>query len=490
MSGSFFILRNKELEMKKVELFPYWKEIVADLETPVSAFLKLRGLGAKFLLESVEKGEKLGRYSFIGLNPLSTIRIDEGKIFVDGSRVNSEPQEFLEKLRRVVFSYEVLPKPELSPLIGGWVGYLGYDIVRFFEPVKLDLSDGLPLPEGVLSLMRDIVVFDHITHSVKIITLTDRREASEAVFKRIEGIKTALNRFLDLRGKLRKREKSKRPKGNISQGDFEGLVKKAKEYILAGDVFQVVLSQRFTGETSAPPFEIYRALRTINPSPYMFFLDFDDFQLIGSSPEALAKLRGGIASVHPIAGTRPRGKTPEEEKELEKELFQSEKEIAEHVMLVDLARNDLGKVCLPHSIEVKERMKLEKYSHVMHIVSEVIGRIDPRFDALDLFRAAFPAGTVTGAPKIRAMEIIEELEGMRRGPYAGALGYFGLDGNMDMCIAIRMIVYQQGRYYLQAGAGIVADSDPSAEYWETLNKMEGLYQAIKLSEGEDDLTNR
>ena len=296
---------------------------------------------------------------------------------------------------------------------------------------------------------------------------------------------------MNLRKNTKKTLQPKKPRSNFKKREFEKIVAKAKEYILAGDVFQVVLSQRFSGETSATPFEIYRKLRMINPSPYMFFVDFNDFQLIGSSPEALVKLNKDTASLHPIAGTRPRGKSPQEDIRLAAELFQSEKERAEHVMLVDLARNDLGKVCFPHTIKLEEKMNLEKYSHVMHLVSEVRGTLDPKFDALDLFKATFPAGTVTGAPKIRAMEIIEELEGIRRGPYSGAVGYFGLDGNMDMCIAIRMIIQQKGKYYLQAGAGIVADSIPSAEYRETLNKMAGLDQAIKMSEEkENDIAHR
>jgi len=475
-----------------MKLIPVCKEIGVDLETPVSVFLKLQRIGAKFLLESVEKGEKLGRYSFIGLNPSSILEIKEDKFLLDGKAVSFQKNDFLEKIREIIFPFKLTTDQELPSFVGGWVGYLGYDVIRFFEMLPSKLPPDLDTPMGILCLIKDILVFDHLKHKVKVIILTSSKEENQKAVKKIERIVQAINTPMDL--KKRTEEKSsvkKKPKSNFKKKEFEKIVERAKEYILDGDVFQVVLSQRFSSETSAKPFEIYRKLRMINPSPYMFFLDFKDFKLIGSSPEALVKLNKDVACLHPIAGTRPRGRTLQEDNQLAEELFQSEKEIAEHVMLVDLARNDLGKVCLPHSIKVIEKMNLEKYSHVMHLVSEVRGLLDRKFDAIDLFKATFPAGTVTGAPKIRAMEIIEELERTKRGPYSGAVGYFGLNGNIDMCIAIRMIIYQKGKYYLQAGAGIVADSIPSSEYRETLNKMAGLYQAIKMSEeNEDDFANR
>jgi anthranilate synthase component 1 len=475
----------------EMKLSPVWREIGVDLETPVSAFLKLRKLGAKFLLESVEKGEILGRYSFIGLNPSSTLKIKKEKMILDGQEVYFQKKDFLKKLREILFSFKVTSDQEFPPFVGGWIGYFGYDVIRFFENLPYQLSADLDLPEAILYLIKDILVFDHLKHRAKVITLISSQEENQEALKRIERIVQALNAPLDLRENAKKAMPTKKPQSNFGKAEFEKIVTKAKEYILAGDVFQVVLSQRFSSEASASPFEVYRKLRMINPSPYMFFLDFNDFQLIGSSPEALVRLDRETASLHPIAGTRPRGKTPQEDSQLAEELFQSEKEIAEHVMLVDLARNDLGKVSLPNTIKIKEKMNLEKYSHVMHLVSEVRSKLNPKFDALDLFRATFPAGTVTGAPKIRAMEIIEELERIRRGPYSGAVGYFGLDGNMDMCIAIRMIIHWKGKYYLQAGAGIVADSIPSMEYKETLNKMAGLHQAIKLTEEkEDDFDDR
>lgn len=467
-----------------MKLTPVWREIGVDLETPVSAFLKLQKIGANILLESVEKGEKLGRYSFIGLNPSSTLIIRKGKMFLDGREIRFQKKDFLKKLREILFSYKVNSGQELPPFLGGWIGYLGYDAIRFFETLPFQLPDDLKFPDGILYLVKDILVFDHLRHRAKVVTLLNSQEEAQEAVERMENIIQAMKAPLTLKNEIQISIQEQKPLSNFKKKEFEKIVERAKEYILAGDIFQVVLSQRLSGEACSSPFETYRKLRMINPSPYMFFLDFNDFQLIGSSPEALVRLDKNTASLHPIAGTRPRGKTPQEDSLFKEELYQSEKEKAEHVMLVDLARNDLGKVCLPYTIKVKEKMNLEKYSHVMHLVSEVTGKLDPQYDALDLFQAAFPAGTVTGAPKIRAMEIIEELEKVRRGPYSGGVGYFGLDGNMDMCIAIRMIVHQKNRYHLQAGAGIVADSIPSFEYEEIMSKMAGLLQAVSISEGE------
>lgn len=469
-----------------MKLVPVWREIGVDLETPISAFLKLQKSGAKFLLESVEKGEKLGRYSFIGLNPSSTLRIKEENISLNGQEISFQKKDFLQKLREILFAYRVIPDHELPPFLGGWVGYLSYDIIRFFEALPTYRCSDLDMPWGILYLVKDLLVFDHIKHRAKVLTLKNPEEKNHNAQERIERIVQAINSPLSLGMINQKTIHPKKPQSNFKKKEFEKMVSRAKEYILAGDIYQVVLSQRFSGETPASPLHTYRKLRMINPSPYMFYLDFNDFQLIGSSPEALVRLNKEKATLHPIAGTRPRGNNAQEDNQLAEELFQSEKERAEHVMLVDLARNDLGRVCLPHTIKVQEKMNLEKYSHVMHLVSEVKGTLDSHFDSLDLFGATFPAGTVTGAPKIRAMEIIEELEKTRRGPYSGGVGYFGLDGNMDMCIAIRMIIHQKGKYYLQAGAGVVADSVPSMEYRETLNKIAGLYQAIKMAEERKD----
>lgn len=477
--------------MKKKKLSPVWREIGVDLDTPVSVFLKLQRTGAKFLLESVEKGEKLGRYSFIGLNPSSVLKIEKEKMILDGQEIFFQKKDFLRKLREIFLSCEIISDQEFPPFIGGWIGYLGYDVIRFFEKLPDQLSSDLDMPVGILYLVKNILVFDHLKHRAKVITLTTSQEEEQEALKRIERMIQAIHVPLDLEKETKKTFSASKPQSNFNKREFEKIVKRAKEYILAGDIFQVVLSQRFSGKTTASPLEIYRKLRMINPSPYMFYLDFNDFQLIGSSPEALVRLNKESASLHPIAGTKPRGKNPLEDNQFAEELLRCEKENAEHVMLVDLARNDLGRVCLPHSIKVMKKMNLEKYSHVMHLVSEVRGLLDSKYDSLDLLKSTFPAGTVTGAPKIRAMEIIEELEREKRGPYSGAVGYIGLDGNMDMCIAIRMIIHQEGRYYLQAGAGIVADSIPSMEYRETLNKMAGLYQAIQMSEEiENDLVDR
>jgi len=466
--------------MKKVELKPVWKEINVDSETPVSAFLKLKRIGAKFLLESVEKGERLGRYSFIGMKPFRTLKIQNKHLIVDNEKIYFTPDNLIQKLREIIFEFKTSSEPGFPPFVGGWVGYISYDVIKFFESLPSHIKYSESFPEGILCLVRNILVFDHIKHRAKVITLKTQEETDFEALKRINHIIKNLNISLSI--KIDEIKTKEIPSLSFDKVRFKKNVEIAKEYIRAGDIFQVVLSERISGETRSHPFQIYRSLRGINPSPYMFYLDFDDFQLIGSSPETLVKLNDGTAYVHPIAGTRPRGKNIDEEKEFEKELFGSEKEIAEHVMLVDLARNDLGKVCLPHSIKVNEKMHLEKYSHVMHIVSQVTGKLAPQYDALDLFKATFPAGTVTGAPKIRAMEIIEELEKVKRGPYAGAVGYFALNGNMDMCIAIRMIIYKKRTYYIQAGAGIVADSDPEREYREILNKMQGVYQAIKYAE--------
>ncbi|MFQ6070396.1 MAG: anthranilate synthase component I [Candidatus Aminicenantales bacterium] len=472
--------------MKKTKLKPLFKEIGVDLETPVSAFLKLQSVGARFLLESVEKGEKLGRYSFIGLNPSAVLTINRNSIKINGRRIPFSEENFSQKLREIFFSFEVEPQTEFPPFIGGWVGVLGYDLVRYLETLPAENPSELNLPEGILYLVKDVFVFDHLKHRATVITLKTQEEGEKRARERIKKIIQAINFPLPPEKGKREKGRTVKPFSNFTRKEFEKIVAQAKEYILAGDIFQVVLSQRFSGETKASPFEIYRRLRMINPSPYMFYFDFNDFQLTGSSPEVLVRLNKKTATIHPIAGTRPRGKTPEEDNKLAEELAQNEKEKAEHVMLVDLARNDLGRVCVPHSIQVTEKMNIEKYSHVMHLVSEVKGKINSSCDALDLFAASFPAGTVTGAPKIRAMEIIEELEKTRRGPYAGGVGYFGLDGNMDVCIAIRMVIYQKGKYILQAGAGIVADSEPEMEYRETLNKMAGLYQAVKIAGEEGD----
>ncbi|MBN1271929.1 MAG: anthranilate synthase component I family protein [Candidatus Aminicenantes bacterium] len=468
--------------MKKKHWIPVCREIEADLETPVSVYLKLKNLGARILLESVEKGHA-GRYSFIGMRPLSTLSIEPSRMVLDGKIFPFSRQDFLTCLRQILCSFGIPKNNGLPHFSGGWIGYLGYDVVRFFENLPPPKKQKNSLPLGQLYLIRELIVFDHFKHTAKIVILLLPSENRASAEKRFEKIREALDRPL-LSPRLReKNSPSRKPSPNLTKREFERIIARAKEYIFAGDIFQVVLSRKFSGDAPAAAFNIYRKLRMVNPSPYMFFLDFGKFQMAGSSPETMARLSGQRAYLHPIAGTRPRGGNEEDDERLARELLHSEKDLAEHVMLVDMARNDLGKVCRPGTIRVVRKMGLERFSHVMHLVSEVEGCLEEKRDALDLFQAAFPAGTVTGAPKIRAMEIIDELEKDARGPYAGAVGYFGLDGSMDMCIAIRTILARQGKYILQAGAGIVADSDPTAEYWETADKMEGLYTAVKAAEG-------
>ena len=461
------------------------EESPADLETPVSAFLKLRDFGAKFLLESVESGTVLGRYSFIGIKP--EIRIVMSR--EDLTLVNSDaslalpfegPQSALPALKEVLSRISVELPPSHPRLLGGAVGYISYDFVRFFESIP-DLSgDPLDFPLALFYLTDTLLVFDHLTRKIKIMCLAPEGSEGEAREK--------LSCIMDLlRSQPRVPEGGSGPSGgdlssNFTRERFCETVLEVKEHIRAGDIYQLVLSQRLEGETDVDPFTIYRALRMLNPSPYMFFLDFDDLKLIGSSPEALVRLEGGLATVRPIAGTRPRGADEEESTRLAADLLADEKERAEHVMLVDLGRNDLGRCCEFGSVRVTDFMKVEKYSHVMHLTSNVVGKLDSGLDQFDLFRAAFPAGTVTGAPKIRAMQLIEGLENLKRGPYAGAVGYFSLSGDMDWCITIRTIIMKGKKYFLQGGAGLVADSVPDREYDETMNKIAALRRAIEMAE--------
>lgn len=463
-----------------------WKtvclEVDADLDTPVSVYLKLKASGAAALLESVEKGA-VGRYSFIGLRPSSVLRIEKNRMILDGKEFLFTPPEFLSLLRNILYSPGRCGNNDMPHFFGGWIGYLGYDIVRFFEklPSLQNREDGRPL--GELYLFRELIVFDHLKKTAKIVILADSRQDRNFLRKRFENVQKALNKTLCSSGDKASNAPFERPSADVSKAGFEDMAARAKEYITAGDIFQVVLSRRVSGNTPAAAFDIYRKLRMVNPSPYMFFLDFGNFQMAGSSPETMARLHGRRACLHPIAGTCPRGKTRKQDERLARELIRSEKDKAEHVMLVDMARNDLGKTCRPGTIHVTRNMELETFSHVMHLVSEVEGELDEKKDALDLFQAAFPAGTVTGAPKVRAMEIIERLEKVPRGPYGGAVGYFGLDGSMDICIAIRTILVRRNRYILQAGAGIVADSVPSLEYKETADKMRGLVSAVRAAGG-------
>ena len=469
------------------------REMPGDLATPVSVFLKLRTGRPAFLLESVEHGEHTGRYSFMGIEPsaVATIRGDDALILSDGQALIQDIREDdpLSIPKSWLHGVQPVFSKDVPPFIGGAVGYLGYDMVRHFEP-RLGRTTrpatGFDLPEAVFMRFDSLVAFDHVKHKLLVIALIrldgDLEENYTQGVQRIENIVARLS------GPLPDPLPSAvRPGGELTSnytGESYGkAVLAAKEYIAAGDIFQVVLSQRLQRGTDAHPFAIYRALRMINPSPYMFYLDLpDDMQMIGSSPEVLVRLQDGQATVRPLAGTRRRGATPEEDAALAQELLADPKERAEHVMLVDLGRNDLGRVCRYGTVRVPRIMDIEKYSHVMHIVSDVVGELDGDHDAFDLLRAVFPAGTVSGAPKIRAMEIIDELEPCRRGPYAGSVGYIGYDGNMDTCITIRTIVMKNQVAYVQAGAGLVADSDPQREYEETLHKASALAEAIHLAE--------
>ncbi len=471
-------------------LIPVYREIFADLETPVSAFLKLDDGGDAFLLESVEGGEKWGRYSFLGTSPR---RLLVGK----GDRVGrgrpGEPLRFvegvdpLEEARRELAALRVVAVPGLPRFAGGLVGFLGYDIVRSFERLPEVAADDLGQPDLYLMLADTLVVFDNVAQSMKVVSHVrlgddaDLRVEYAAACARIDDVIARLSQ--PLAGEPPQAlEDPPRISSNFEQRGYEDAVERAKEYIRAGDIIQVVLAQRFQCALRARPFDIYRCLRTLNPSPYMFFLRTGDRVVLGTSPEVMARLDGREITVRPIAGTRPRGTGEVEDQELEKELLADPKEIAEHVMLLDLGRNDVGRVAEIGSVTVTERLVVERYSHVMHLVSNVRGVLRDGLDAFDTFRATFPAGTLSGAPKIRAMEIIEELEPVRRGIYGGAVGYFDFAGNMDTCIAIRTIVIQDGTIFAQAGAGIVADSDPEREHAECVNKSRALFQAVKLAE--------
>jgi len=473
------------------------REISADLETPISVYMKLRGETPSFLLESVEGGERIARYSFIGVQPRAQYIIRDTNIEIkdaDGTRTtqyNGDPTFFLqEEMSR----YNFKAQPGVPRFIGGLVGYLGYESVRFFEPTlrsKMTRTDPRhptpaprPIPDGIYLLADTIIAFDHARRSLSLIANVLDGDV-ESANRKLDEIEARIH--APLPPTQHRDVKTSKTRSNMTQGKYEDMVRDAKEHILAGDIFQVVLSQRFSRETSVEPFDVYRAVRRLNPSPYMFFFDFgivDDEPLfiVGSSPEMFVRLEGRTASLRPIAGTRPRGADSNADAALAEELLADPKERAEHVMLVDLGRNDLGRVCEYGTVKVSDFFTVEKYSHVMHIVSHVEGKLKPELTAFDLVRAAFPAGTVSGAPKVRALEIISDLEPDARGAYAGTVGYFGFDGNMDTCLAIRTMVGRGNTFSVQAGAGIVADSNPSTEFQETVNKASAMLKAIDVAE--------
>ncbi len=473
-------------------LIPLYREILADYETPVSAFAKIDHGPTAFLLESVEGRENWARYSFLGSGSPLTIREDRGAVVVtEGKRVKRlhGRQDPLTVLRELMTRYRPVVVPGLPRFVGGAVGYAGYDVVRAFEEIGYRRKEGLEVPEFAFLITDTLLIFDRVTQTIKVVACAHLSSDREAAVRK--AYRDATGRIERIIARLRRPLKRERPKSrrtqstftsNMSKADFEKMVVRTKEYICAGDIVQAVVSQRWETTMHAKPFELYRALRVINPSPYLYYLRIGGVQLVGSSPEILVRCEDGQVAVRPIAGTRPRGKTPEEDRALAQELLADEKERAEHVMLVDLGRNDLGRVARQGSVRVESLMQIERYSHVMHIVSHVRGELDEGRDAYDVFRACFPAGTVSGAPKIRAMQIIEELEPTRRGPYAGAVGYFSFSGNMDVCINIRTVVLKGREAYIQAGAGIVADSNPEHEYRETCNKARAMMKAIDMAE--------
>jgi len=485
-------------------LVPVVRELPADLETPISVYLKLAKQGPSFLLESVTGGEHVARYSFIGIGSrqayvLRGRNLERHNLQGISTTTLPDGANPLDTLRDELAQYRPQPAHGLPRFNGGLVGYLGYDAMRYFEP-SLDLAPHPVLPDAIFLLADTLVAFDHAFGRMLLIANAHLNDNNASAGAEVAARAEAEARLDTLQERLaapiptppaRDAASPATELGsNMTQEQFTAAVREAKEHIAAGDIFQVVLSQRLSRQTSAAPFSIYRTLRRLNPSPYMFFFDFDTlvdespFHLIGASPEVHVRLEERRATLRPIAGTRPRGQTPEEDIALEQELLADPKERAEHVMLVDLARNDLGRVCEYGTLHVPEQMLIERYSHVMHIASHAEGELRPEQDSFDLLRATFPAGTVSGAPKIRAMEIIAELEGEPRGPYAGAVGYFSYDGSMDTCIAIRTMTMHGQTVSVQAGAGIVADSDPEREYEETLNKARALAVAVQMAEEE------
>ena len=467
---------------------PVYREVLADLDTPLSTYLKLAGAPYSYLLESVQGGEKWGRYSIIGLPSRTRIRVHGHHVRLERDRQVLESVETPDPLAWIAAyrnRYRAPDLPELPRFTGGLVGYFGYDTVRYIEP-RLGEStrpDPLGLPDILLMESEKVLVFDNLKGKLFLVVHADatRPDAWERAQGRldelVDGLRTRTTPYAPAA-----------PSGRVAETDFvsgftragfEAAVERIERYIVDGDCMQVVLSQRLSVPYRADPLDLYRALRSLNPSPYMFFLNLGEFHIVGSSPEILVRLEGDTVTVRPIAGTRPRGATDEEDRRLERELLADPKELAEHLMLIDLGRNDVGRVSEPGTVEVGDRFVIERYSHVMHIVSEVTGRLKEGLNYADVLRATFPAGTVSGAPKIRALEVIRELEPIKRNIYAGSIGYIGWSGDTDMAIAIRTAVIQDGRLHVQAGAGIVHDSDPATEWAETMNKGRALFRAVE-----------
>lgn len=473
---------------KEGNLIPVYSEILADFETPLSAFAKIDKGGHSFLLESVEGGERIARYSFLGSSPSLIFSSKAGEVTVrEGRSIRTfAAKDPVEELKKILSRYTFVKVRGLPRFSGGLVGFLGYDMVRFMEDIPDKNRDDLKIPDSVFMLTDTILIFDHVEHTIKVVSNVhvegDPSKAYEKAVAKINGITGCLKNPAKTVSGGKRRPVNLKLKSNFTKSEFENVVKKAKVYIKKGDIIQVVPSQRFSTPISSDPFQIYRALRSINPSPYMYYLKLGGFSLVGSSPEVMVRCEDGEVELRPIAGTRRRGASAEEDRKLAKELLADPKERAEHIMLVDLGRNDVGRVCNYKSVKVSDFMTIEKYSHVMHIVSDVSGRLKGGKDAFDVIRATFPAGTVTGAPKVRAMEIIDELENVRRQSYAGCVGYFSFSGNLDTCITIRTILIKDNVAYIQAGGGVVADSVPAREYQETVNKARALVKAIKMAE--------
>jgi anthranilate synthase component 1 len=475
------------LMAKQGNLIPVYQEFLADTETPVSAYLKIRDKTFSYLLESADGSKRWGRYSFIGYKPylIALSRDGEMEIKLGAIQKNlKNVQNPLTILREWSHRFKPVNSKHLSPFQGGLVGYCNYELISKWERLPGRAPEDPNLPECVFTASKRLIIFDHLTHKIKVVAFAylqekdDLEQAYKEACEEVDETVDELHRPLSP-GSVSHAFSLSGLKANFTIGEFEEAVRKIKDFIFAGDVIQVVLSQKFSAQMSGNDFALYRNLRSLNPSPYMFYLNFGEIKLIGSSPEVLVRLTEGKIELRPIAGTRPRGKDSEEDKAMEKSLMADPKERAEHIMLVDLGRNDVGKVAIPGSVAVLRFMEVERYSHVMHIVSTVEGLLNPDMDCFDLFMSAFPAGTVTGAPKIRAMEIISEMEPSPRGPYAGAVGYFGFNGNMDFCITIRTISVLKGRLSIQVGAGVVADSSPEGEYEETLRKAGAMFKTIE-----------
>ena len=476
------------LVSQRCKTVPVYKRILADLLTPVAAWVHLSQKAEyAFLLESVEKGNQYSRYSYVGINPQKILMHNNGKTTIteNGKTIDIDTP-FLTLLRETQSQYNMTKLPGIPSFTGGLVGYLGYETIAWVEDIPIHDESNLDVPDSVFMLFEDMIAFDHLKGSALVISNVnvdinrDLKKQFDEAHKRVDSIGESLHSDVDYQTPVRV-EQSK-VSSNFNQAKFESAVLKAKEHIVDGDIFQLVLSQRFERETSVEPTTFYRALRTINPSPYMFHLKINDFDIIGASPELLVKVEDGTVEIRPIAGTRHRGQTDAEDQALAKDLINDEKECAEHLMLLDLGRNDVGRVSEYGSVTIPENMKIENYSHVMHIVSDVRGRLAKNKDSFDALMSGFPAGTVTGAPKIRAMKIIHELEQERRNIYSGAVGFFDFTGNVNTCIAIRTMIMKDGSAHFQSGAGIVHDSDPTKEFEETVNKAKAIMEAIDFAE--------